>query len=67
MRLAKIQDIPAARILIVWDGKKIEIRANVLPHVALIMTDAAHELALRKFLGAGGSASDIARVLRGES
>ena len=62
-----VQEIPGARVLIVWDGKKIEMRSNVAPHVAVIMTDAAHELALRKFLSQGGTAADLVRAMKGES
>lgn len=62
-----VQEIPGSRVLIMWDGKKIVVRANVPPHVALIMTDAAHELALRKFLSQGGTAADLVRAMKGES
>ena len=50
-----------------WDGKKIEMRANVPVHVAVLMTAAAARLALDKFLGGPAGARDIASILRGES
>ena len=65
--MPEVQDVPGARILIVWDGKRIEMRANVPAHVAVLMTAAAARLALDKFLGGPAGARDIASILRGES
>ncbi len=65
--MPKVEEIGGARVLIVWEGRKVSVRGNCPPHVVVLMTDMAHRLALEKLASGAAGAQDIAKILRGES
>ncbi len=65
MRLPKVETIQGARLLIVWNGSKLELRANV-PHLMQIaMLEGGLRIALDGFFRGGQPSTELGRLLGG--
>ena len=63
--MAKIEEVQGARVLVVWNGNRIELRANVLPLVQIAMLEGALKIALESFFRRGPGPAGIADLLQG--
>lgn len=63
----KVEAIQGARVLVVWAGRKIELRANVAPLVQVAMLEGALQIALAKLFSTQAGHAEISDLLRGES
>ena len=63
--MPKVESIQGARVLIVWNGHKVELRANVLPLVQIAMIEGALQIALEAFFRKGPGPGGIADLLQG--
>ena len=61
----KIETLQGARVLIVWNGNKVELRANVPPLVQIAMLEGALKIALESFFTKGPGPGGIADLLSG--
>lgn len=65
--MAKVQEIQGARVLVVWAGRKLELRSNVAPLVQVAMLEGALQIALANLFRGGPaprSTAEIEDVLR---
>ena len=62
--MPKVEEIQGARVLVVWNGYRIELRANVLPLVQIAMLEGALKIALESFFTKGPGPAGIADLLR---
>jgi hypothetical protein len=62
---AKIEAVQGARVLIVWNGSRLELRANVAPLVQIAMCEGALKIALESFFTKGPGPAGIEDLLRG--
>lgn len=65
--MARVEDVPGFRVVVTWDGRRIDVKANCPLHVQLVMLDTGHAIVLNKFASGGPGAQEIARQLRGEA
>ncbi len=59
--MGKVEEVQGARVLIVWDGKKLDVRSNCPPHVGLLMAVSAQRLLTDQFLKSTPQLPDWAR------
>ena len=63
--MPNVEGIQGARVLVVWNGNRIELRANVLPLVQIAMLEGALKIALESFFTKGPGPGGIADLLQG--
>ena len=63
--MPKVEQVAGARILIVYNGQRVEVQANCDTSAQLLMLTIATRLVVDKALGGGRGARDIADLLRG--
>ena len=63
--MPKIEEVQGARVLIVWNGNRLELRANVAPLVQIAMCEGGLKIALEKFFRSGLPSTELAGLLGG--
>jgi len=63
--MGKIETLQGARVLIVWNGNRVELRANVPPLVQIAMIEGALKIALESFFRSGPGPGGIQDLLAG--
>ena len=63
--MPEVQEIAGARLLIVWNGNRLELRSNAPPLMQIAMLEGGLRTALDGFFRRGQPSKDLAEVLRG--
>jgi len=63
--MPKVEEIQGARLLLVWNGNRLELRSNAPPLMQIAMLEGGLRIALDGFFKRGQPSRDLNDLLRG--